>query len=82
VDGVPLTKLLKYAAHINRTNKKKAGGILIVSDMAVEKQGIYGHVFIAFLSLYIHCKLEQHLKNAKTWARHDHGGSKECDGPG
>jgi len=78
---------------------KKAGKILIVSDMDVEKQEIYlllkkrevvekmfdtyktvlnadklylqsdesvfGHVFIAFLSLYIHCKLEQHLKNAK-----------------
>ncbi len=78
---------------------KKAGKILIVSDMDVEKQEIYhlykkrevvekmfdtyktvlnadklylqddesvfGHVFIAFLSLYIHCKLEQLLKKAK-----------------
>ncbi len=80
-------------------DQKRAGKILIVSDMDVEKQEIYlllkkrevvekmfdtyktvlnadklylqndesvfGHVFIAFLSLYIHCKLEQHLKNAK-----------------
>ena len=78
---------------------KKAGKILIVSDMDVEKQKIYllykkrevvekmfdtyktvlnadklylqddesvfGHVFIAFLSLYIHCKLEQLLKKAE-----------------
>jgi transposase len=78
---------------------KKAGKILIVSDMDVEKQEIYhlykkrevvekmfdtyktvlnadklylrddesvfGHVFIAFLSLYIYCKLEQLLKKAK-----------------
>jgi transposase len=78
---------------------KKAGKILIISDMDVEKQEIYllykkrevvekmfdtyktvlnadklylhddesvfGHVFIAFLSLYIHCKLEQLLKKAK-----------------
>jgi transposase len=78
---------------------KKAGKILIVSDMDVEKQEIYllykkrevvekmfdtyktvlnadklylqndesvfGHVFIAFLSLYIHCKLEQLLKKAE-----------------
>jgi transposase len=78
---------------------KKAGKILIVSDMDLEKQEIYhlykkrevvekmfdtyktvlnadklylqddesvfGHVFIAFLSLYIHCKLEQLLKKAK-----------------
>ncbi len=78
---------------------KKAGKILIVSDMDVEKleiyllykkrevvekmfdtyktvlnadklylqndESVFGHVFIAFLSLYIHCKLEQHLKNAK-----------------
>jgi len=78
---------------------KKAGKILIISDMNVEKQEIYllskkrevvekmfdtyktvlnadklylqddesvfGHVFIAFLSLYIHCKLELLLKNAK-----------------
>ncbi len=78
---------------------KKAGKILIISDMDVEKREIYlllkkrevvekmfdtyktvlnadklylqddesvfGHVFIAFLSLYIHCKLEQLLKKAK-----------------
>jgi len=78
---------------------KRAGRILIISDMDVEKQEIYllykkrevvekmfdtykavlnadklylrddesvfGHVFIAFLSLYIHCKLEQLLKKAK-----------------
>jgi transposase len=78
---------------------KKAGKILILSDMNIEKQEIYllykkrevvekmfdtyktvlnadklylqddesvfGHVFIAFLSLYIHCKLEQFLKKAK-----------------
>ena len=78
---------------------KKAGKILVISDMDVEKQEIYllykkrevvekmfdtyktvlnadklylqddesvfGHVFIAFLSLYIHCKLEQLLKKAK-----------------
>jgi transposase len=78
---------------------KKAGKILIVSDMDVETQEIYllykkreviekmfdtyktvlnadklylqddesvfGHVFIAFLSLYIHCKLEQLLKKAE-----------------
>ena len=45
-------------------------------------ESVFGHVFLAFLSLYIPCKLEQHLKNAKTWAQHDYGGSKECDGPG
>ncbi|MEA2052579.1 MAG: hypothetical protein U9O90_07135, partial [Euryarchaeota archaeon] len=28
-------------------------------------ESVFGHVFIAFLSLYILCKLEQHLKNAK-----------------
>jgi len=78
---------------------KKAGKILIISDMDAEKREIYlllkkrevvekmfdtyktvlnadklylqddesvfGHVFIAFLSLYIHCKLEQLLKKAK-----------------
>jgi transposase len=78
---------------------KKAGKILVLSDMDTEKQEIYllykkrevvekmfdtyktvlnadklylqddesvfGHVFIAFLSLYIHCKLEQLLKKAK-----------------
>ena len=78
---------------------KKAGKILILSDMDVEKREIYllykkrevvekmfdtyktvlnadklylqddesvfGHVFIAFLSLSIHCKLEQLLKKAK-----------------
>nr|QNO51065.1 hypothetical protein HCFNICHJ_00022 [Methanosarcinales archaeon ANME-1 ERB6] len=78
---------------------KKAGKILIVSDMDVEKPEIYllykkrevvekmfdtyktvlnadklylqddesvfGHVFIAFLSLYIHCKLELLLKKAE-----------------
>jgi len=78
---------------------KKAGNILNVSDMDIEKQEIYhlykkrevvekmfdtyktvlnadklylqddesalGHVFIAFLSLYIHCKLEQLLEKAK-----------------
>jgi len=78
---------------------KKAGKILISSDMDAEKREIYlllkkrevvekmfdtyktvlnadklylqddesvfGHVFIAFLSLYIHCKLEQLLKKAK-----------------
>ncbi|NQE06576.1 hypothetical protein C5S32_11965 [ANME-1 cluster archaeon GoMg1] len=78
---------------------KKAGKILILSDMDVEKQEIYllykkrevvekmfntyktvlnadklylqgdesafGHMFVAFLSLYIHCKLEQLLKKAK-----------------
>jgi len=78
---------------------KKAGKILIISDMNVEKQEIYllykkrevvekmfdtyktvlnadklylqddesvfGHVFIAFLSLYIHCKLELLLKKAE-----------------
>jgi len=78
---------------------KKAGKILVISDMDVEKQEIYllykkrevvekmfdtyktvlnadklylqddesvfGHVFIAFLSLYIHSKLEQLLKKAK-----------------
>ncbi|RZN44227.1 MAG: hypothetical protein EFT35_00230 [Methanophagales archaeon ANME-1-THS] len=78
---------------------KRAGKILIISDMDREKQEIYrlykkrevvekmfdtyktvlnadklylqddesvfGHVFIAFLSLYIHCKLEQLLKKAK-----------------
>ena len=78
---------------------KKAGKILILSDMDVEKREIYlllkkrevvekmfdtyktvlnadklylqddesvfGHVFIAFLSLFIHCKLEQLLKKAK-----------------
>jgi len=78
---------------------KKAGKILIVSDMDVEKlemyllykkrevvekmfdtyktvlnadklylqddESVFGHVFIAFLSLYIHCKLEQLLKKAE-----------------
>jgi transposase len=78
---------------------KKAGKILNVSDMDIEKQEIYhlykkrevvekmfdtyktvlnadklylqddesvfGHVFIAFISLYIHCKLEQLLEKAK-----------------
>ncbi|NQE06220.1 hypothetical protein C5S32_10160 [ANME-1 cluster archaeon GoMg1] len=78
---------------------KKAGKILIVSDMDVEKleiyllykkrevvekmfdtyktvlnadklylqddESVFGHVFIAFLSLYIHCKLEQILKKAE-----------------
>lgn len=78
---------------------KKAGKIMIVSNMDIKKQEIYmfvkkreivekmfdtyktvlnadklylrddesvfGHVFIAFLSLYIHCKLEQLLKIAK-----------------
>ena len=78
---------------------KKAGNILIVSDMEVEKQEIYllykkrevvekmfdvyktvlnadklylqddesvfGYVFTTFLSLYIHCKLEQLLKKAE-----------------
>jgi len=77
---------------------KKAGKILIVSDMDVEKleiymlykkrevvekmfdtyktvlnadklylqddESVFGHVFIAFLSLSIHCKLEQLLKKA------------------
>lgn len=77
---------------------KKAGKILILSDMDVEGHEIYelykkretvekmfdtyktvlnadkiylqddesvfGHVFISFLSLYIHCKLEQLLKKA------------------
>ena len=28
-------------------------------------ESVFGHVFIAFLSLYIHCKLEQLLKIAK-----------------
>ncbi len=28
-------------------------------------ESVFGDVFIAFLSLYILCKLEQHLKNAK-----------------
>ena len=78
---------------------KKAGKILIISDMDVEKleiyllykkrevvekmfdtyktvlnadklylqddESVFGHVFIAFLSLYIHCKLEQLLKRAE-----------------
>jgi len=78
---------------------KKAGKILILSDMDVEGHEIYelykkretvekmfdtyktvlnadkiylqddesvfGHVFISFLSLYIHCKLEQLLKKAE-----------------
>jgi transposase len=78
---------------------KKAGKILILSDMDVEEQEIYerhkkretvekmfdtyktvlnadkiylqddesvfGHVFTSFLSLYIHCKLEQLLKKAE-----------------
>ncbi len=78
---------------------KKAGKILIISDMDVKKMEIYllfkkrevvekmfdsyksvlnadklylqddesvfGHVFIAFLSLYIHCKLEQLLTKAE-----------------
>jgi len=78
---------------------KKAGKILIVSDMNVEKleiyllykkrevvekmfdtyktvlnadklylqddESVFGHVFIAFRSLYIHCKLEQLLKKAE-----------------
>ncbi len=27
-----------------------------------DDEGVFGHVFISFLSLYIHCKLEQILK--------------------
>ncbi len=30
-----------------------------------DDESVFGHVFIAFLSLYIHCKLEQLLKKAK-----------------
>ena len=30
-----------------------------------DDEGVFGHVFISFLSLYIHCRLEQILKNAK-----------------
>ncbi|RZB31399.1 MAG: hypothetical protein AEth_00729 [Candidatus Argoarchaeum ethanivorans] len=78
---------------------KKAGKILIISDMDVEKlefyllykkrevvekmfdtykmilnadklylqddESVFGHVFIAFLSLYIHCKLEQLLNKSE-----------------
>ena len=82
-----------------RERMKKAGKILILSDMNVDEAEIYelykkresvekmfdtyktvldadkiylqddetvfGHVFISFLSLYIHCKLEQLLRNAE-----------------
>ena len=30
-----------------------------------DDESVVGHVFIAFLSLYLHCKLEQLLKKAK-----------------
>ena len=30
-----------------------------------DDESVFGHVFIAFLSLYIHCKQEQLLKKAK-----------------
>ena len=30
-----------------------------------DDESVFGHVFIGFLSLYIHCKLEQLLKTAK-----------------
>ncbi|MBA5942332.1 MAG: hypothetical protein H0M93_03270 [Methanophagales archaeon] len=30
-----------------------------------DNESVFGHVFIAFLSLYIHCKLEQLLKKAE-----------------
>jgi len=42
-----------------------------------DDESVFGHVFIAFLSLYIHSKLEQLLKNkegkrseGKTWVEH------------
>jgi transposase len=82
-----------------RAQMKKAGKVLILSNLDLEEHEIYelhkkrewvekmfdtyktvlnadkiylqddesvfGHVFISFLSLYIHCKLEQLLKKAK-----------------
>jgi len=30
-----------------------------------DDESVFGHVFISFLSLYIHCKLEQLLKKAE-----------------
>ena len=30
-----------------------------------DDEGVFGHVFISFLSLYIHCKLEQVLKKGE-----------------
>ncbi len=34
-------------------------------DIGQDDESVFGHVIIAFLSLYIHCKLEQLLKKAE-----------------